>query len=80
MWRVRYRVRHTDEYMGLSSSALLKIIVEVVLTFSLSMLNKKLERMTSNPKDKQTDDPITMGVTFSTSSGPKFAPPQIVNA
>ena len=38
-------------YTALSNSAPLTSIVEVVLTFSFNMLNKKLERMTSKPND-----------------------------
>ena len=44
------------------------------------MLSKKLERMISKPKDREIEEPITMGVTFSTSSGPKFALPQTLKA
>ena len=67
-------------YTALSNSAPLTSIVEVVLTFSFNMLNKKLERMTSKPNDTESEEPITIGVTLSTSSGPKFVLPQMLKA
>ena len=33
-----------------------------------------------NPKDTEIEDPTTMGVTFWTSSSPKFALPQLIKA
>ena len=64
--------------MLLSNSALVTSIVEVVLTFSFNMLSKKLERIISNPKDREIEEPITMGVTFGMSIGPKFALSQML--
>jgi hypothetical protein len=63
-----------------SAWAPLKTIFEVVLTLSFNMLSKKLDRMTSNPKDNEIEEPITTVVTFSTSSGPNCAFPQMLNA
>ena len=64
--------------MSLSNSASVTSIVEVALTFSFNMLSKKLESIISNPKDREIEEPITMGVTFGMSIGPKFALSQML--
>ena len=70
--------------LSLSRSLLLsappKTIREAVRTFSFNMLSKKLERITSKPKDREIEEPTTMGVTLWTSSGPKFALSQMLKA